>query len=249
VDARTLTRLAFGLFVVALVTGCPPRRGEPLIPLLQSVPTNATPIDTTAPSDSIPGGTVVAAGGSGAPQPTQPTNPTVQPMPPPGALATPRPLPPTPNGPTDSPQSPVMLPPAVPQAPGAHPLRPNANTDPHIRSGPTAAGGRLGLAPYEVPTDRVVELTLHLERLLAQNRDLSAQIKELETAAAAREQVLEEAKREVDSLTIEAARTRAALQAQITTLQGKIKQLEEEDVIFLRAVIDALSKLFPEKRP
>ena len=52
---------------------------------------------------------------------------------------------------------------------------------------------------------------------------------------------LEEAKREVDSLTAEAARTRATLEAQITTLQGKIRQLEEEDVIFLRAVIDALN--------
>lgn len=246
-NARTLQRLAFGLFVVALVTGCPPRNAGRLIPLAPSAPVAAPPAEPT-PSESIPG-TVVAAGGNGAPQPM---NPTVPPMPPPGALATPRPLPPTPNGPAPTdPQSPVMTPPAVPVAPpGAHPLlHPNANIDPHIRNTPTAAGGRLALAPYEVPTDRVVELTLHLERLLAQNRDLSGRIKELELAAAVREQALEEAKREVDSLTTEAARTRAALQAQIATLQGKIKQLEEEDVIFLRAVIDALSKLFPERRP
>jgi hypothetical protein len=239
VDARTLTRLGFGLLVVALVTGCPPRRMEPLIPLAPSAPVNALPAEGTATADSIPG-TVVAAGGAAVP--ANPAAPQVpQPMQPPGTLATPRPLPPTPNG---AQQPPMMTVPVAP--PGTHPLHPNANADPHIRNTPTAAGGRLGLAPYEVPTDRVVELTLHLERLLAQNRDLHARIKELETAAIGREQVIDEAKREVDLLAPEAARARV-LQAQVAALQGKIRQMEEEDIAVLKAVIEALNKLFPGK--
>jgi hypothetical protein len=122
--------------------------------------------------------------------------------------------------------------------------------DPHVRTTPTAAGGRLGLAPYEVPTDRIVELTLHLERLLGENRNLQARIKELEIAGVGREQALAEAAREVEATVAEAARTKAALQSQIVTLQGKIRQMEEEDIVFLKAVIEALGRLLPpEKRP
>jgi cell division protein FtsB len=153
---------------------------------------------------------------------------------------------PRPTSAPGDPQQPVMMPPVA--LPGSPQLP--AKIDPHVRNTPTAAGGRLGLAPYEVPTDRVVELTLHLERLLAENRTLVARIKELETAGLSREQALAEAAREVESVTADAARTRAALQAQIVGLQGRVRQLEEEDIIFLRAVIDALSRLLPpEKKP
>ena len=86
--------------------------------------------------------------------------------------------------PTD-PQQPTMMPPVA--VPGTPPLP--SKFDPHVRAVPTAAGGRLALAPYEVPTDRVVELTMHLERLLAENRNLAVRLKEFETLGVGREQV------------------------------------------------------------
>ena len=111
-------------------------------------------------------------------------------------------------------------------------------------------GGRLNLGPTEIPADRVVELAKHLETVLAQNRDLLARIRELEALGVGREQALAEAVREIDIVTADAAKTRAALQAQVLALQGKIKQLEEEDVEFLREVLKALNKLVPpEKKP
>jgi chromosome segregation ATPase len=127
---------------------------------------------------------------------------------------------------------------------------PPPGVDPHLRISPTVTGGRLNLGPGEVPTDRVVELSKQLEVLLAQNRDLLARIKELETLGVGREQALAEAMREIDTLTAASDKERAALQAQVLALQGRIKQLEEEDIIFLRAVLDALGKLLPpEKKP
>ncbi len=101
-----------------------------------------------------------------------------------------------------------------------------------------------------MPTDRVVDLSKHLEATLAQNRDLLARIKELESLGSTREQALAEAMREIDTTNAEALKGRAALQAQVLALQGKVKQLEEEDIIFLRAVIEALGRLLPpEKKP
>jgi hypothetical protein len=110
---------------------------------------------------------------------------------------------------------------------------------------PTVTGGALELAPWEVPTDRVVELSKQLELAQAQNRDLLARIKQLEGLGLGREQALVEAMREIDTVTTDAARTRAALQTQIAVLQDRIRRLEAEDVKFLQAVIDALKQLVP----
>jgi hypothetical protein len=137
----------------------------------------------------------------------------------------------------------------MPQPVPPGPYTPPQFADPHVRTNPTVTGGRLNLAPYEVPADRVIELTKQMEIILAQNAVLQSRIKELESLAMGREQALAEAMREVETVTALAAKERATFQAQIDTLQGKIKQLEEEDIIFLRAVIDALGKLFPEKKP
>lgn len=251
--AATFKRLGFSLLAAALATGCAPLRGSgpgSLFGIGNVLPT-ADP--TAGRADTIPGGTVVAAGGTAQPPAPIPTVPTMQPpvasgpaVPPtpPGPIAMPRPLPAAPGAPNPTnpqPQLPVEVP-GAPQLP--------SKFDPHVRNTPTAAGGRLTLAPYEVPTDRVVELTLHLERLLGENHNLQARIKELEVAALGREQALAEAMREVEATAADAARTRAALQSQIVTLQGKIKQMEEEDVVFLKAVIEALGRLFPpEKKP
>ncbi len=250
-DARTLTRLGSCLLVAALATGCGPLRGSrpdsttPPIPLPPATG-GAAPAGTSAANETIPGGTVIAAGGAGttrsaAPTPVGPAVPPTTPAP----LAPPRLIHSPPVWSTaGDPQTPAMVPP-VPPAPGGP--RP---ADPHVRNTPTAAGGRLALGPGEVPTDRIVELTLHLEGLLAQNRELLARVKELEAAGVGREQALAEAAREVDSITAEAAKTRAALQAQIIILQSKIKQLEEEDITFLKGIIGALERLYPpEKKP
>jgi hypothetical protein len=143
---------------------------------------------------------------------------------------------------------PSMMPPTAP--PGHNGPVPPPFADPHLRVNPTATGGRLNLAPWEVPTDRVIELSKQLEVSLAQNQALLNRIKELEALGAGREQALLEASREIDLLAAANKRDRAAFQAQIVALQGRIKQLEEEDIIFLRAVIDALGRLLPpEKKP
>ena len=66
----------------------------------------------------------------------------------------------------------------------------------------------------------------------------------------AREQALVEAMRELESVTAAAAREKAALLAQIAALEGRVRQLEEEDVRFLELLLDALRKLAPpEKKP
>jgi hypothetical protein len=238
------------LLVAVLATGCETLRGvrtdrvnTPIQP--RPIQPNPTPNDYrgTEQLDTIPGGTVVGAGGTGAPQGL----PAIPQMPAPGApLAQPRPVPPgwppgvpvPPNG-----QPPLMMPPVG--VPGSAPF---ASGDPHLRGTPTVAGGRWGLGPNEMPADRLLELTRNLDAALAQNRELLARIKELEALGVGREQALAEAVREIEALTAEAAKTRAALQAQVLALQGKIKTLEDEDIIFLRAVIDALGKLLPPER-
>jgi hypothetical protein len=255
VDVRILTRLCLGLLVV-VATGCETLRGFRSQPPVQPDPpappptlggTNLTPNGTgtsnggAAPAP-ISGGVVVsggAPGGSNNARLTQPADGA-----PPGVLPQPRPLPAPPGW---QPGQPVP-PSAGQQLPLALPPGPAAGADPHARAYPTVTGSRAQLAPWETPADRMVELSKHLELALNQNRDLQARIKELETQGVSREQALAEAVREIDAITAEAAKTRATLQAQILVLQGKIKQLEEEDIIFLRAVIDALGKLLPPER-
>jgi hypothetical protein len=133
---------------------------------------------------------------------------------------------------------------------GAVPVGPTAFADPHLRAFPTVTGDRLNLAPWEVPADRVVDLTRQLETLNAQNNVLLARIKELDAQAAGREQALSEAAREVEATTVAAAKERAALEAQAAALQDRIKRIEEDDIAFLRAAIEAVGRLLPpEKKP
>ena len=253
-DVWTLTRSVLCLLVVALATGCGTLRGSrtaPVVPPMLPDPGNAN----TAPNDAsaggyaqpgIPGGTVVAAGGAVRQTPDGAALPPPRPLPVPPVWAAGVPLPPGGQPPQMTPPAPV--PGYTPQPP---PLPPGSGgLDSHQRNYPTVTGGRLNLGPTEIPADRVVELAKHLETVLAQNRDLLARIRELEALGVGREQALAEAVREIDIVTADAAKTRAALQAQVLALQGKIKQLEEEDVEFLREVLKALNKLVPpEKKP
>ena len=71
--------------------------------------------------------------------------------------------------------------------------------DPHMRSTPTLVGGRLELGPWEVPADRVVELTRQIESLAALNQSLQARIRDLEMNGVSREQSLAEAVRDLES--------------------------------------------------
>jgi hypothetical protein len=242
VNARTCYLRGLCLLVAALATGCAPLRGfrnpdtfdpnrSTLAPGSLGLPAN----DGEIQPDTIPGGTVVAAGGPlkgslATPTPQDPpaNNPT--PPVPTSALAQPRPYPQTNGQP--------MMPPA-----GAPGMPPTQFADPRLRTNPTVTGGRLQLSPWEVPTDRVIELTKQLELLAAQNNALLLHIKELESQSISREQSLKEAEREIESLIAAAAKERATLQAQIDLLQAKIKQLEEEDIKILELVIEALKKL------
>jgi hypothetical protein len=250
VNARTCYLWGSCLLVATLATGCAPLRGfrntdmgmgadpnkSALSPGTLGIPPNNAANNGWAQSDTIPGGTVVAAGGAlKAPLAAAPQDPpanTAAPVPTP-ALPQPRPLPQT-NG------QPMMMPPAG--MPGAPPSQ-SSFADPRLRTNPTALGGRLQLAPYEVPADRVIELTRQLELLAAQNNALLLRIKELESQSTSREQSLKEAEREIESLIAAAVKERASLQAQIDLLQAKIKQLEEEDVKVLELVLEALKKL------
>jgi len=267
VDAWSYIRLGLCLLVASTAMGCGLPRGFRSNPGYRSGANQAVVSSTDysyaaamPPPDAIPGGTVIAAGGVGSRE--LPTNsqvpqnaigdgmmpqPMLPPSPPPATLPQPRPLPSTPNWPKNA-QPPQ---PGQPQpgTPGYMMGSPTQFADPHLRANPTVTGDRLGLAPWEVPADRVLALTKQLDSLVAQNAALSARIKELEGLGLGREQALLEAMREVETTTAAASKERTALQGQIAGLQGRIKQLEEEDIVFLRAVIDALNKLLPPPPP
>lgn len=258
-DARTLQRITLLALVatsaVVLSSGCTPLRGTRLNPIV--VPTGDGVAGT-----GIAGGTVVSAGGAPRPTESQSITPAgqivqaqqpVAPMVPPDPLGLPRPLPPTPGAPTAPPPIPPAQngqPPVAPPLPGAPVMVPpnkfgHAPQDPHILDKPTAAGGRMGLLPHEIPADRVVEFTIYLQNLTAQNNALAARIKELENAGLDRDKVLDEAARAIATNTAEAEKVRAALQARVTVLQSKVEQMEAEDIAILKAVIEALERLLP----
>jgi hypothetical protein len=264
VDARHNFRVNTGLLAAALAAGCATGCGlaREFQPGQYGLDPPATTRSADPPASAAANRTVVPAGGSvppgsgaGATQPTylpqipqvpgtgDPTQPMQPPRPLPQsqALGQPRSVPPTENGvsaaggPSAAPGSPLPYPP----------------TDSHLRATPTVTGGRLELAPYEVPTDRVIDLTRQLEFGLAQNRDLLGRIKELETLGFGREQALAEAAREIELTAAEASRTRAALQAaqaQVIDLQDRLKRIEEEDVRLLLKVIEVLESLLGEKK-
>jgi hypothetical protein len=120
---------------------------------------------------------------------------------------------------------------------------------------PTAVGARLELAPWEVPTDRVIELTRQLDALNVLNRSLIARIQDMEAGGATREQALAEAGREVETSEIELAKARGSLQLtreEVALLRVKLQQMEAEDVETLKMVIAALDKLYnapPRREP
>lgn len=249
-DVRTRQRISLTVLAAALAavlpSGCTPLRGSFLAP-------NAPPLNPSGvvTADGIAGGTVVSAGGAVPAQPVAPMPPPVAPGVP-DPLGQPRPLPPTPAGPTvpGVPMpDPLMAPPFAPTVPGSK-FGHSTPADPHNRNTPTATGFHWALGPNEVPASRVMELTQSVERMMKYNAYLEQRVKELEGAAAGREQALEEAARALAAANAETERVRAALQAQIVRLQGRIRDLEEEDIAFLRAVIEALGKLAPpEKKP
>lgn len=252
-DAQTPTRSSLCLLAVALAatlaTGCETLRGFRSDPGVSRFPpgdqapavTDQFPTGTPA-SNAIPGGTVVGAGGVVAPQVVPPVQPPAQPqVQPPASLPQPRPFPAPPGWPTGANGQPMMMPPAPPGNGG-----PTQFADPHIRLNPTVVGGRGQLAPWETPADRMVEISKHLEAALAQNRDLLARIKELETLGISREQALAEAMREIDAVTAAGVKQRATLQAQIDALQAQIKLMEQEDIVILELMVKALKKLLKE---
>lgn len=173
-------------------------------------------------------------------------------LPPPGPLpATPPPAatPTPPANPQPLPQ-PRPWPSAAPGTPPSLPSGAIPFADPHLRGVPTVTGKHWELAPWETPADRLAELTAQLETVLAQNKALLARAKELETLGAGREQALVEAMREIDSVNAAAAQEKATLLAQVTALQKRLQQLEEDEIRFLEAVLEALRKLLPpEKKP
>jgi hypothetical protein len=118
--------------------------------------------------------------------------------------------------------------------------------DPHVRTMPTAVGGRLELAPWQVPADRVVELSKQLDTQDALNRTLLIRIRELESHGTTREQSLNEAVRDAERADEEAVKARAALQLtreDAAVLRARLQSIEKEDVETLRLVIAALEKL------
>lgn len=142
----------------------------------------------------------------------------------------------------------------IPTAPGWGTTQPNSTNpsgppwmqNPNVRTDPTAMGKHWELGPRETPTERLAEITRHLETLLTQNRDLSARIVELERLAQLREQSLVEAMRTVETAESEIAKTRAALAAQkaeIAALQSTIQQMEADELKFLAELIQELKKI------
>jgi chromosome segregation ATPase len=123
--------------------------------------------------------------------------------------------------------------------------------NPHLRSTPTAMGARLELAPWEVPAERVVELSKDLDTLNALNRTLMVRVRELEAQGASRDQAIAEAVRDVERADDEASKARSSLQLtreEAAILRAKLQALEKEDIQTLELVIRALEKLIPSTR-
>lgn len=115
-----------------------------------------------------------------------------------------------------------------------------------MRATPTAVGGRLELLPWEIPAERVVELTKQIDTLNALNQTLMYRIRELEAIGKTREQSLTEAVRDVEKSDEDLARLRGALQLtreDASILRARILTIEKEDVDTYAAMIRALEKL------
>lgn len=231
--------------VATAATGCAPLSGS------RPAPPVPPPLGKSTPTgfDNAPGGS-----GSGIVQTsgTLPADPGTsnklelaggQPV---GAFQTPTPV----GGqPLPAPRTvPGQPAPPAPLGPGLTMPGDLLSGHPNVRMDPTWNGGKLGLRPGELPTDRVIELTRQIELVLAQNRELAARITELERTGAGREQALTEALREVEAAETEVAKARGIITGQkseIALLRDRIRQMEQEDIELLRLVIAALEKALP----
>jgi len=236
VNARTLTRFGWCALLAALAGGCGtldrarPAPSEPAARARQPDHEPGEPV----PAAPLPG-TVVGASGQLPAIPVAPAQP-LQPMPQPKFPPTGLPL---------NPPRPLPMPlPGAPGAPGG-----SGFADPTFRAWPTVSGARWDLGPNEQPLDRLVELTKYLDAALAQNRELLARVRELETLGKTREQALSEAARELDSLS-GLAKERVALLAQLEELRARVKRIEDEDVKLFEDLLKLLNDKFPpEKKP
>ena len=76
-------------------------------------------------------------------------------------------------------------------------------------------------------------------------------VRDLEALGVNREQALAEAFREAEAASLEVARSRDQIKemgAEITALRNKLRQLQQEDIETLRAVLAALDRLLPPAR-
>lgn len=233
-NARTLTRFGWCALLAALAGGCRTADRPRPEPAARARQPDAEPGEP-APAAPLPG-TVVGASGQLPAIPLAPAQP--QPMPQPKFPATGLPL-----------DQPRRLPMPLPGAPGA-PGAPGGSgfADPTFRAWPTVSGARWDLSPNEQALDRLVEITKYLDAALAQNRELLARVRELETLGKTREQALVEAAREIDTLA-PAAKERTALLAQIEELKARVKQIEDEDIKLFELILKFLNQQFPEKKP
>ena len=122
--------------------------------------------------------------------------------------------------------------------------------DEHKRDTPTVKGERLSLNPMETGIDRAVELAKKIEQLQAENKALLARIALLEQNATAREEAIAESVREVEAATVEVIRARnelKAYRAAVLTLKSQLRQMEQDEVETLKAIVAALEKVLDEK--
>jgi cell division protein FtsB len=138
-------------------------------------------------------------------------------------------------------------PPAVPAAPPSSWSA--VFPDEHKRDTPTVKGERLSLNPTETGLDKAVELAKKIEQLQAENKALVARIALLEQAAAGREEAIAESVREVEAATVEVIRTRNELKearAAVARLKQQMRQMEQDEIETLKAMIAALEKLLEQ---
>jgi chromosome segregation ATPase len=113
---------------------------------------------------------------------------------------------------------------------------------------PTAIGARLQLSPWEVPADRVVDLTRRLEAIVAYNATLEARIRELEARSISREHSIAEAVRDLEATEAELAKLKTAAKAaqdEAALYRARLQAVEKEDIETLKRMIAALEALFP----
>jgi hypothetical protein len=257
VDRRALLQTCSCALIAALATGCgsvrdffhvdpPTYHGD--FGKFQPYPTdNPSPEKNAGPGGASSSPNAVVPSGGVSPPPNGPPG-DVQP-PQVTQLPSPSPIPSAPSIPT--------VPPGCTTPPIGNSGQPGgvqagvagpgiAIPDPHMRTMPTAVGGRLELAPWEYPADRVVDLSKQLETLNSLNRSLLTRIRELEVQGVSREQALTEAVRDIERADDEVAKTRATLQLtreDAANLRARILAMEKEDIATLQAVISALERL------